>query len=307
MVDETRETLEKIIEYEEREEARLKTDPYFKDYPTPVVWRLLDIPVEWKHVRQLILKGVVERFGKKYYRLKNKKEARKFLEMTSTPEAVTPEKIEIPGDMFDVVEGYDDLKEFLKLSLTSEEPVHCLLVGPPATAKSLVLSEIERCGGKFITAGTATKVGIRDVVYEELPRILIIDEIDKITDQKELSSLLTWMELGRIVITKHGLRDEKRGKGWVFGACNTTRGLPPELLDRFQIFHLRAYSPEEFKKVVTNYLVKRIGVKRELSGHIAERVGAYTISIREAIRISRIAKTREDVDRIVRIVTKYKK
>ena len=43
----------------------------------------------------------------------------------------------IPQDLFESIVGYDDVKEFIKMSLMSNEPVHCLFVGPPGTAKSI--------------------------------------------------------------------------------------------------------------------------------------------------------------------------
>ena len=174
------------------------------------------------------------------------------------------------------------------------------------TAKSLFLMEIERLGARFITAGTSTKVGIRDIIYDELPRILIIDEIDKIADPNDLSALLTWMESGRIIITKHGLKDERRGKGWVFAAANTLRKLAPELIDRFEVFHVKPYTKEQFIRVVTGYLTKRKEVPEDLARYIAEKVQEYSVSVREAIRISRVAKTKNEVDRAIEIIRKYR-
>jgi len=174
------------------------------------------------------------------------------------------------------------------------------------SAKTLFLMELERLGGVFITAGTATKVGIRDILWDHLPRILIIDEIDKVRDANELSVLLTWMESGRIIVAKHKLRGEKRGKGWVFGAANDTRRLAPELLDRFQIIRFKPYTREEYVKVVVGYLTKAMGLNEDLAKYIADKTAAYTTSVREAIRLAKLAKTKEDVDKITSITKKYR-
>jgi Holliday junction DNA helicase RuvB len=306
-----REALKKIISYEEQQELKFKTDPMYKDLDAKPYWELLDIPVEWNVVKKLMFAGLVEKPAKKWYILKDRETIKnailEYERGVQTRQMKAEESLtKIPDDLFDVVEGYEDLKTFIKLSLTAEEPVHCLLVGPPATAKSLFLMEIERLGGRFITAGTSTKVGIRDVIYDELPRILIIDELDKIEDPKDLSSLLTWMETGRIVIAKHGLQDERRGKGWVFAACNSLRGIPPELIDRFQVFNIKPYTREEFVRVVTGYLVKRKNVPEDLARYIAEKVQEYSVSVREAVRISRLAKSKDDVDKIIKIVERYR-
>ena len=175
----------------------------------------------------------------------------------------------------------------------------CTLLGIDRDPRALALAQ-ERL------AGLQNPMKLVCTPFDELPRILIIDELDKISDSRDLSALLTWMESGRIIITKHGLRDERRGKGWVFAACNRLKGLPPELLDRFQIFHIKPYEPDQYKRVVTNYLVKREGVKRELAKYIAERTAEYTNSVREAIRISRIAKTKSKVDKVIATIQKFR-
>jgi len=309
---EIREALKKIIQYEEETEKKFREDPVFQGLDATPCWKIMDIPVEWHIVKKLLFAGVVKKFGKKYYVLKDREAVKEALIKFEYEQQKLKEKAEevisgeFPEDLFDVIEGYEDLKEFIKMSLRAEEPVHVLLVGPPGTAKSLFLMEIERLGARFITAGTATKVGIRDVIYEELPKLLIIDEIDKISDSKDLAALLTWMESGRIIITKHGLQDERKGEGWVFGACNTLRRLPPELLDRFEVFHVKPYSKAQYIRVVTGYLTKRKNVPYELAHYIAEKVQEYSVSVREAIRISRIAKTRDEVDKIIKIVRKYR-
>ena len=300
---ELREALTKILAYEEYKEQEYRR----KNLPTDVWWTWQDVAVDWPIIKKLLLAGYLEVIGgrHKYYRLKNREEIKKLLAEPEEPQKPSNEPLTLPPDLFDVIEGYDDLKKFIKLSLTAPDPVHILLVGPPGTAKSLFLSEIERLGGYYVTMGTASKVGLRDVIFEETPRILVIDEIDKLNNRKDIASLLTWMESGRIIITVSGRKEQKTGKGWVFGACNTTKGLPPELLDRFQVFHLKPYSPEQYKRVVTNYLTKRLGKPEELASYIAEKVSTYTDSVREAIRVARLANTKKDVDMIVGIITKY--
>jgi len=218
------------------------------------------------------------------------------------------EKFEdVPPDFWDVIEGYDDIKEVFLASLKARQPVHILLVGPPSTGKSLMLMECERLKGSvFLTAGTATKVGIRDLLMDRRPRFLIIDEIDKITDPKDLSVLLTLMESGRVVVAKHSVHEEVKMKTWVFAAANTTKGLPPELLDRFQKFYLREYDPETLKRVIVKCLTKREGVEEDLARYIAEKVVAINGGVRDAIRLSRLATTKEDVDKFFEIMRKYR-
>jgi len=212
----------------------------------------------------------------------------------------------IPQDLFDCIVGYEDIKEFLKTILRLDDPIHVLFVGPPATAKSLFLMELERIGNSaFITGGGSTKVGIMDILFDMRPKILIIDEIDKIQNPKDLSALLTYMETGRVIRAKHNTYEEIINKGFVFAACNTTKNIPFELLDRFQIFYLREYSREDFILVVIKLLNKNYEIDENLAKYIAEKVFLYSNSIREVMRIGKIVKKKEDVDRLISLFTRY--
>jgi len=225
------------------------------------------------------------------------------LNMFSAP---SPAKVELPPDFMSVVEGYDDLKAVIKRIVVNEEPIHVLLVGPPSTAKSLMLMEIERLPDSvFITMGTATKAGIRDVLLARRPRYLIIDEIDKLRSPDDLSILLTLMESGRLVVSIHRVRIDVPMKVWVFAAANRINKLPRELLDRFWVFNLKPYTKEEYLQVVTNVLVKRYGKDPELAKYIAERVSEYSLSPREAIRYARLCSDKRCVDEVYESVAKY--
>jgi Holliday junction DNA helicase RuvB len=59
-----------------------------------------------------------------------------------------------PPDIFEDIIGHDDVKELLKACLVADRPVHVLLAGPPALAKTLFLWDIERaCGERGSLAG----------------------------------------------------------------------------------------------------------------------------------------------------------
>jgi len=307
---ELRAVLEKIVRHEEGLLKEFSQDSMLAGSDIQPFWRLLDVPAEWKHVRKLINSEIVRK-ERKYYILCDRDGVKKQLASAKKAKRKRKKKVKkalirLPKDLFDVIEGFDDIKEFICMVLSADEPVHVLFVGAPGTAKSLFLMEIERLGAVFITAGSATKVGIRDTLFDELPPILVIDEIEKIESSGDLSSLLTWMENGRVIITKHGFREERRGKGIVFAACNTTRNLPPELLDRFQCFKIKPYTDEQFINVVTMYLIKRMHVKKTLAKYIAEGVLQHSVSVREAIRLARLAKTKKDIDKVMEIVSKYR-
>jgi MoxR-like ATPase len=68
--------------------------------------------------------------------------------------------------VFDKIVGYDGIKRTFLRSLSSKEPVHILLIGPPGQAKTLFLKCIlETFGGKkafFTVGGNASKSGLID-------------------------------------------------------------------------------------------------------------------------------------------------
>ena len=241
--------LERVVKFEEGRMNEMRSEPeLYGETDLIPYWRLSDTYINYHDIKKLILAGMIDKLGKKYYYLKSRESVKERLNVLNdkkqslvkqrqhTIETFASEGF--PPDLFDVVEGFEDLKDFIKMVLMADDSVHILLEGAPGTAKTILLMELERLGGVFITAGTATKVGIRDLIFEELPRIFIIDEIEKIDKSTDLSALLTWMESGKIYITKHGQREFREGKGIVFAACNTTKKIPPELLDRFQRFKI---------------------------------------------------------------------
>lgn len=216
------------------------------------------------------------------------------------------EEVELPDDLFSIVEGYEDIKEIFKKSLKASSPVHIILVGKPGTAKTVFLMEIERLGGRLILGGTSTKVGIRDILLEEAPKLLIIDEINEVTAGRELTALLTWMESQRVIVAKSGDYRERKGKGWVFGACNSLKNISDALLSRFLQFHFEEYSEEEYIKVCVAVLTKREGTDEEVAGYIAVKLALRGYrDVRDAIKVARLSSTKEEVDKIIETMVKY--
>ncbi len=214
----------------------------------------------------------------------------------------------IPDDIFDCVIGFNDIKDILKSSLSSTKPVSFLLVGPPSSAKTVILRECERIhGARLIVAGTATKVGIRDVLFEEAPPILIIDELDKVSSGKELAALLTWIQDQRVIVTMHGKKDERCGRGQVIAACNNDGSIPNELKSRFMTFYLKPYTDDEFRNVSISLLTKREGVNEEVAKHITESVLSLSRDVRLSINIARLCTTKEAVDKVLDTLRRHSK
>jgi len=244
------------------------------------------------------------------YWIPNEKDVEMLLKLVEGGRGVTPpsKPLEIPEDIFSPIEGYEDIKKILLMSLKSDKIVHILMVGPPSSAKSLILQELNRIDGSYmVLAGTSTRAGIRDVIMEYEPRLLLIDEIDKIQDPNDLSVLLTLMESQRFIVTMATKRVDMYLPCRVIAAANTTRGLPPELLSRFLVFRFRPYTQEELERVIIKVLTEREGVGKDLAEYIADRVINVLKSSdpRDAVKICRLARNKKDVDTVVKIMKKY--
>jgi Holliday junction DNA helicase RuvB len=182
-----------------------------------------------------------------------------------------------------------------------------LLVGPVATAKSLFLEELNRIpGSSYHLGSTATKAGLTQFLLNFRPRILLLDELEKMS-REDFAALLSLMESGKVVETKFGRRSEEHMRVWVFAACNALKGIPPENLSRFPFrFHLREYTPEEYAQVAVRVLTEREGLDQGLAEYIAGRLSPATRDVRKAVGLGRVCSTREEVDQRIETLRKYK-
>ena len=201
------------------------------------------------------------------------------------------EKLALPEDLFQDIIGHDEVKELLRASLMAEKPVHVLLTGPPALAKTLFLWDIERaCGEKAIwLVGSATsKAGLWDLVAERQPQVLLIDEMDKM-NAADTAALLSMMEGGRLVRAKVGRQLDMHNLIWVVAATNRMDMLSPELRSRFAIRRLNPYSRDEYLTVVKGVLVRRENTSQEMAEEIAQRLDGRSQDVRDSIRVARLA------------------
>jgi len=217
-------------------------------------------------------------------------------------------KIRIPKNLFDCVVKHDDVKELLVKTLRARKPTHVLLVGPPASAKSLMLLEISRLPySYYLLGGRTTKAGLSWLLMQEQPKYLLIDELDKMK-QNDMVILLSLMETGLVRVVKYRKKESLVLKTNVYAACNSDAGIPSELLSRFHFkLYFTPYSLEEFIEVAETVLEKREGVSTPLASYIIHKVAKYSRDIRDCIGISRLAANKNDVDRIINTLKKYRR
>ena len=209
---------------------------------------------------------------------------------------------------FETIVGYDDVKRLFSMALGSEKPVHILLVGPPASAKTLFMLECMKLERSYFTLGShSTKSGMLDYLFEKRPRYLIVDEIEHMP-MKDQTALLSLMETGIVSETKYQKTRNTQLKTWVFATSNGTERMLTPLLSRFIVLHFKQYSLSSFTEVCA-HLLAREGVISEIAIEIADAVWNKLKSkdIRDCVKLGRLAKSKEDVQWIAQTMRNYKK
>ena len=295
-----RHVAERALAIEDEEEAKRRENPEL--YPwMGFEWHA--IPAQPAQLNQLSIDELLVTGGGRNtyrsrststYKLKNPELVREVLAHLDEIEDGTEES-EIPNDLFDFILGHDELKDLLWRSLNSERPVHVLLVGPPASAKSMFLGELARLPfSRFTLGGGTSKAGLADFLLEFRPRYLIIDEIDKMP-MTEQSILLSLMESGVVARLKKRMREMETMTTTVFAAANRDINIWPELKSRFFSLHLKEYSEADFISISRAVLITREKVDPGLATIIAGMLSRYTRDVREAVHFGRLCKTEEDV------------
>ena len=257
----------------------------------------------WRHVRiwpatlsRLFKDGYLENVfrSNSYTGYKLGETGKKLIEGATVTEAMKTEqegKLNVSDSLFEDIIGHDEVKELLKASLLAEKPVHVLLTGPPALAKTLFLWDIEQAGGEkaiWLVGSATSKAGLWDMVAERQPQILLIDELDKM-NAADTAALLAMMEGGRLVRAKKGRELDLSNPLWVVAASNRMDMLSPELRSRFAIRRLNPYDRAEFLAVVKGVLVRREGLNPETAEGIARVLDGRSQDVRDAIRVARLA------------------
>ena len=295
-----RHVAERALAIEDEEEAKRRENPELYEW-MGFEWHA--IPAQPAQLNQLSIDELLVTGGGRNtyrsrststYKLKNPELVREVLAHLDEIEDGTEES-EIPNDLFDFILGHDELKDLLWRSLNSERPVHVLLVGPPASAKSMFLGELARLPFSRFTLGAGTsKAGLADFLLEFRPRYLIIDEIDKMP-MTEQSILLSLMESGVVARLKKRMREMETMTTTVFAAANRDINIWPELKSRFFSLHLKEYSEADFISISRAVLITREKVDPSLATIIAGMLSRYTRDVREAVHFGRLCKTEEDV------------
>lgn len=108
---------------------------------------------------------------------------------------------------FSEIVGYADIKKLLlrciRSSYDNEEPMHVILDGPPASAKSMFLIQMQRKleDVYFVDCTNASGPGMVEYLFKNDVKYLLLDEVEKMS-KADQNVLLNVMETGMLTSTK---------------------------------------------------------------------------------------------------------
>jgi Holliday junction resolvasome RuvABC ATP-dependent DNA helicase subunit len=202
---------------------------------------------------------------------------------------------------FEKIQNYDDVKQIVKRALNSEDSYNMIFIGSPSSGKTLFLEgimEIRKDAVYFDCTNTTSK--ILDILQEERPKIICLDELEKMPRQFQ-EKLLNLLESGRIDVEQQKKQyhfEIKRLK--VFGTCNDVSRLSKPLASRFRKIFLPKYSLNEFLSICEKVIPK---LSPPISRYIGTRVYERDGSIRDCLSIGKLIQKNDGPEEISNIMS----
>lgn len=215
-------------------------------------------------------------------------------------------------EAMDLIVGFDDVKQTIARAIERQKRTHFLLEGPPACAKSLMLDGVRSSvPGSYPVFGSRTSAaGLSDALFEHQPRILLMDEADKMRSEC-FSILLALMENGEILETKARKTRGIHLETMVIAACNSSKKFPPEFLSRFALhINFPQYTREEFIDVCRGFLTKTENCPVDVAETIAAQVHDYKLGdVRKTRGVWQVMQepTQEEIHKVIQMMLKYGK
>ncbi|MGC2575903.1 MAG: AAA family ATPase [Candidatus Nitrosopolaris sp.] len=209
---------------------------------------------------------------------------------------------------FSNIEGYEDIKNIIERTLETDENYNLLLVGPHASSKTLFLMGIlDICkGNDAVFDGSNTTNRILDVLEDKRPKVILIDEIDKMSSRQFQNQLLNFMESSRAKVEQQSKQyDFTIGGAKVFATANDLSRLSKPLQSRFRKLFLQRYTEEQFIKVSTKVLPK---ISENLARYIRDIVYRNQGDIRDVISVGKLVRRSDgpsDVKQLITTLLKY--
>lgn len=163
--------------------------------------------------------------------------------------------------------------------------------------------EIRKDGVYFDGSNTTSR--ILDVLEKERPKIICIDELDKMSRTFQ-NQLLNFMESGRIDVEQQKKQYHFEIKGAkVFATCNEINRLSKPLQSRFRKLFLPRYTEEQFLDLSEKVLSE---ISPSIARYIAANVWKNGGDMRDCISIGKLVRKNdgpEEIAEIIGTITKY--
>lgn len=254
------------------------------------------------------------------YRVTELKEAKDYLQRARSQELENnDEQLPNPGleerevetissnKLFDNLVGHEEKIKWIRKTIEEDLNVHHLLYGEPGSGKSVILDNIHKLQGvrRVVMAGNqASAAGIRDIVLDEHPNYLIVEEIEK-GSKADREALMTICGQGYVTKTKSGESLEIQVDTIVIAAGNQLDKITPESLRRrFNKIPFEKYSQEEYSDVCAGILPDQCDISAEFAREIAHEIYRLTnsTSVRRAERVARLCDDINDVSELLNVV-----
>jgi replication-associated recombination protein RarA len=174
---------------------------------------------------------------------------------------------------FSEIVGYADIKRLLIRCIQSSEPMHIIFDGPPASAKSMFLLQMQKKleNTYYVDCTNASGPGMVEYLFKNDVKYLLLDEVEKMS-KCDQNVLLNVMETGILTSTKVKKTATKEMNLSIYATTNDIDSINKPFRSRFMEFSLPPYSYDEF----CNIAVKLLGINyehpEELSLNIADTV-----------------------------------
>jgi DNA polymerase III delta prime subunit len=205
--------------------------------------------------------------------------------------------------LFENIIGYHNVKRLFRMALESNDhtTTSILLSGP------FLQCLMKLHNSYFIDCSNATKSGLVDYIFDNKPKYLLLDELDRLST-KDQTFLLNLIESGIVSETKYKKTRSIEIKTSIFATSNNIEKIIPPLQSRFFIVRLEPYTYEQFFEITVRLLTTsdQYSVDEEIAKATTDAVWNMTESksIRDCIRVAKLAKSIEHVKWLVNVFLK---
>ena len=222
---------------------------------------------------------------------------------TQEPKRRVPQGLEL-------VVGHERYKDLVRRALKTEGSFNLLLVGKPASGKSVFLKAInEELHGKCLFFdGTNTTNRILTDMEARRPKVILIDEFEKMRkNYKEM--LLNFAETGRVKVAQHNRQYDFTIPGAkIFATANDAKRITEPMESRFVVLHVPDYDEGQFIEIARMMLADT-ELPDEMIEFIAREVFKHRADVRQILKIGKLVMredTPESVEEMIKTMNEGK-